>query len=141
MRPISYGMELRVGVKILLKNSRGEFLVLQKNSAKYPEMGSKWDIPGGRIDAGSTLEDNLKREVNEETGLQVAKITKLLAAQDIIKPEKEKHTVRLTYLGEADGEVKLSDEHTDFKWLPLSEIKKLEQIDRYLKEVLENFHG
>ena len=116
-------------------------MVLLRSKEKYPEVGGKWDIPGGRIDAGATLEDNLKREIKEETGLEVSTINKLLAAQDIIKPEKEKHTVRLTYLGEADGEVKLSDEHTDFKWLPLSEIKKLEPIDRYLKEVLENFHG
>ncbi len=129
-------MELRVGVKILLKNGRGEFLTLRKNSAKYPEIGSKWDIPGGRIDAGSTLEENLKREVREETGLEITKISQLLAAQDIIKPEKQKHTVRLTYLGEADGEVKLSDEHKDFKWLTIEEMKKLVPIGRYLKEVL-----
>jgi 8-oxo-dGTP diphosphatase len=133
-------MELRVGVKILLKNREGKYLVLARSQAKYPDVGMQWEIPGGRIDAGATLEENLKREVREETGLGVSTISELLAAQDILKPETGKHTVRLTYLGEVDGEVKLSDEHTDFKWLPLSEIKKLDPIDKYLKEVLENFH-
>ncbi|OGI92078.1 hypothetical protein A2933_02445 [Candidatus Nomurabacteria bacterium RIFCSPLOWO2_01_FULL_46_18] len=130
-------MELRVGVKILLKNKEGRYLALLRSKEKYPEVGGKWDVPGGRINAGSSLEENLKRETKEETGLEVSNITKLIAAQDILKPQKNKHTVRLTYMGEADGEVKLSEEHTDYKWVELNEIKKLEPIDKYLKEVLE----
>lgn len=127
-------MELRVGVKILLRNKEGKYLILCRSEEKYPEVGKKWDIPGGRIDAGVSLLENLKREVTEETGLQVESEPKLLAAQDIIK--KDKHVVRLTYAGEANGEAKLSDEHTDLKWLTLEEISKIPMLDRYLKEVL-----
>ena len=129
-------MELQVGVKILLKNKEGKYLMMLRSAIKYPDAGAKWEIPGGRIDSGSVLMDNLKREVLEETGLNFSGEAKLLAAQDIIKPHK--HIVRLTYTGEGSGEVKLSDEHTDFKWLTLEEVKKIEPIDPVLKEVLEN---
>ena len=127
-------MELQVGVKILLQNKEGKFLVLQRSKIKYPEVGAKWDIAGGRIDPDIRLLENLKREVMEETGLEIMGEPRLLAAQDILKPGK--HVVRLTYLGQTNGEVVLSDEHQDYKWLTLEEIKKLEPMDLYFREVL-----
>ena len=127
-------MELQVGVKILMKNNEGKYLMMLRSAIKYPEAGAKWEIPGGRIDPGSQLIDNLKREVKEETGLEIIGEQKLIAAQDILRPNK--HIVRLTYIGEGNGEVKLSDEHTEYKWLAPSEVIKLEPIDPILKEVL-----
>jgi 8-oxo-dGTP pyrophosphatase MutT (NUDIX family) len=61
-------MELQVGVKILLENKEGKYLLLRKSPEKYPEMGSKWEIVGGRIEPGQSLRENLKREVQEEIG-------------------------------------------------------------------------
>lgn len=130
-------MELQVGVKIILKNKEGKYLVILRSAVKYPEAGAKWEIAGGRIDPGTVLLENLKREVKEETGLEIISEPKLVTAQDIITHNK--HIVRLTYLGLADGEVKLSDEHTDYKWLSLEEISALDPIDKYLKEVLSKF--
>jgi 8-oxo-dGTP diphosphatase len=130
-------MELQVGVKILLKNKDGKYLVVCRSAEKYPEVGAKWDIVGGRINPGSSLIENLKREVLEETSLEVVGEPKLVTAQDILKTDK--HVVRLTYLGFADGEVKLSEEHSQYKWLSLEEISKLEPMDKYFKEILANF--
>jgi 8-oxo-dGTP pyrophosphatase MutT (NUDIX family) len=130
-------MELKVGVKILLKNKEGKHLILKRSAEKYPEAGSDlWDIAGGRIEPGSTLIDNLKREVLEETGLELIGEPSLVHAQDILRITG-KHVVRLTYIGEGDGEVILSDEHDDYKWLTFEEIIALEGLDNYLKEVLE----
>lgn len=133
-------MELQVGVKILLKNKDGKYLVICRSAEKYPEMGPKWGIAGGRINLGFSLMENLAREVLEETGLEITGEPKLITAQDILKIAG-KHIVRLTYLGFADGEVKLSDEHTEYKWLSLEEISKLEPIDKYFKEVLLSLNG
>lgn len=130
-------MDLQVGVKILLKNEYGKYLVVCRNPEKYPEVGAKWDIVGGRIDPGTSLVENLKREVMEETGLDIKYEPRLVTAQDILKPDK--HVVRLTYVGLADGEVKLSDEHSEFRWLTLPEISALEPMDKYFKEVLAHF--
>jgi 8-oxo-dGTP diphosphatase len=127
-------MDLQVGVKIFLKNKDGKYLVLLRSAEKYPGVGAKWDIPGGRIDAGTSLLGKLKREVTEETGLEITGEPRLITAQDILKTDK--HVVRLTYLGFADGEVKLSDEHSEYKWLLLEDVKNLEPMDRYFKEVL-----
>ena len=131
-------MELQVGVKILLKNKDGKYLIVRRSAEKYPEVGPKWDIVGGRINPGLSLIENLKREVKEETKLEIVGEPKLITAQDILKTDK--HVVRLTYTGNTDGKVKLSDEHEEYRWLNLEEIKKLEPMDKYFKEVLEKFY-
>lgn len=128
-------MDLQVGVKIVLKNTDGKYLVVLRSAEKYPEAGMQWEIVGGRINPGTSLIENLKREVREETGLEIKGELKLITAQDILKIHK--HIVRLTYTGFADGEVVLSDEHTDYKWLSLKEILNLEPIDKYTKDVFD----
>ncbi len=130
-------MELKVGVKIILRNKDGKHLVLRRSAEKYPEAGlDLWDIAGGRIEPGSTLIDNLKREIKEETGLDLIGEPDLIHAQDILRVTG-KHVVRLTYIGDGDGEIVLSDEHDDYKWLTIDELVQLEGLDNYLKEVLE----
>jgi 8-oxo-dGTP diphosphatase len=130
-------MELQVGVKIILQNKEGKYLLMLRSAVKYPEAGAKWEIAGGRINPGVPLVENLKREVKEETGLEITDEPRLLDAQDILRSHK--HIVRLTYSGSAHGEVRLSDEHTEYKWLSLNEISVLNPIDKYLKEVLNKF--
>lgn len=126
---------LQVGVKALLKNSQDKYLLLRRNPDKYPEAGATWDIVGGRIDAGRPLLDNLQREIREETGLELTSIPKLVAAQDILKIPG-KHVVRLTYIGEIEGEPVLDGDHTEFGWYTLEELKNLENLDSFLNEVL-----
>jgi len=131
-------IKLQVGVKALVKNSEGKYLILKRNPDKYPEVDELWDIPGGRIDRGMSLYDNLAREIKEETSLELMEGPKILAAQDILRIEG-KHVIRLTYLAEVEGEVKLGgDEHVEYKWLSLQELKELKSLDGYLKEILES---
>ena len=91
---------------------------------------------GGRIDPGSTLLDNLKREVKEEIGLGVIGEVRLLAAQDILRVPG-RHVVRLTYIGETEGKPILDEENKSYVWLTLSEMGKRENLDIYLKELVE----
>lgn len=128
-------MDLQVGVKILLKNSEGKYLLLRRAKEKYPDVKDGWDIPGGRINIDSDLLENLKREVLEETGLVLVGELRLVAAQDIMKPDK--HVVRLTYVGEGDGEIILSDEHDAFDWFSIEDLRRLEGCDHYLLELIE----
>ena len=134
-------MELQVGVKVLLKNKEGKYLFIRRSSEKYPEVGATWDIVGGRIDPGSLLLENLKREVKEEINLDLTDEPKLVAAQDILRVPG-RHVVRLTYTATIDGEPKLDDDHTEFKWFEKSELKNLENLDIYFKELLDKnlFH-
>lgn len=53
----------RVSLKAIIRNKKGEVLVVK-------EKGSKWSLPGGGIDHNESFEAGLKREIYEE-----AKIT------------------------------------------------------------------
>lgn len=128
-------MNLQVGVKVLLKNPEGKYLLMRRNPEKYPET-QKWDIPGGRIDPGTTLMENLAREVSEETGLAMTSEPRLVAAQDIFA-SADKHVVRLTYVGEAAGEPILSEEHGEFGWFSADEVRGLDPLDSYLKKLID----
>jgi|SRR3989304_8372150 len=132
-------MELQVGVKILLKNGEGKYLLVRRSLTKYPEVGDhQWDIVGGRIDPGFPLLDNLKREIKEEVGLDLTNEPRLVAAQDILRIPG-RHVIRLTYIGEIHGEPKLNlDEHSEYGWFTLEEIKNLQGLDLYFKEVLNS---
>lgn len=131
---------LQVGVKVILKNQKGEVLLLRRNPFKYPEIGPTWDIVGGRIDVGISLIENLKREVKEETGLILENEPKLLYAQDILNISRfpGRHVVRLTYIANISGEPVIDEESLEYKWVALSNLKDAEDLDRFLKEVVDN---
>ncbi len=131
------GMELQVGVKALLQNKSGKYLLVRRSSEKYPEVGAQWDIVGGRINPGTPLIDNLKREIKEEVNLDLVEAPKLIAAQDILRVPG-RHVVRLTYLGKIDGQPKLNDDHVECQWFALEEIKKLDALDIYFKALLDD---
>ncbi len=129
---------LQVGVKVLLKNKQCLYLLMRSNPKKYPEKGARWDIVGGRINAGSTLMENLKREVKEESDLDLTDEPQLMAAQDILRVPG-RHIVRLTYVGNNEGEPKIDEESTEYKWFTAEEIKALtyDELDIYFKELVE----
>lgn len=129
-------MELQVGVQVFLRNPEGKYLLLKRNWEKYKGVRGNWDIVGGRIEPGTPLLDNLKREIKEETGLDLASEPKLIAGQDILRLP-DRHVVRLTYLGEISGAPKLDEFRTEFGWFTLEEIKNLEDLDIYFKELME----
>jgi 8-oxo-dGTP pyrophosphatase MutT (NUDIX family) len=131
-------MELQVGVKVMLRNPDGKYLLMRRSGSEDIFQG-KWDIAGGRIETGSSLRENLAREVMEETGLTMTSEPRVIGAQDIFLPEQNRHVVRVTYTGTAEGEPKLSDEHTEYQWVTLAELKALtvDELDRYVKALLE----
>lgn len=130
-------IQLQVGVKALLKNKDGKYLIIRRNPVKYPEAPNRWDIVGGRITVGTSLFENLKREIKEETSLDLVEEPLLIAAQDILRVPG-RHVVRLTYVGVIDGEPELdTEENVEYKWVTLDEIKALPEMDIYFMELLD----
>ncbi|HEY1835758.1 MAG TPA: NUDIX hydrolase [Candidatus Saccharimonadales bacterium] len=130
-------MKLQVGVKAILKNSKGLYLLIQRSKPLDGDI--KWDIPGGRIgrfDPSERLEDALNRELREEIGAEPEGPIRLIMAQDIIPPDANLHVVRLTYTARFNKDVILSEEHQDFRWVTKEEALRL-NIDPYLRKPLE----
>jgi ADP-ribose pyrophosphatase YjhB (NUDIX family) len=60
--------QITVGVAAVVWNRDGQFLLIRRT--KEPRRG-QWSLPGGRLELGETLEEGARREVREETGLEV----------------------------------------------------------------------
>ncbi|MCR4260856.1 MAG: NUDIX hydrolase [Candidatus Colwellbacteria bacterium] len=41
-----------------------------------PQLSGKWELPGGGLDFGEDIQDGLKREIEEESGIKVSKVSK-----------------------------------------------------------------
>lgn len=58
----------RIGVGGVVFNRAGEVLLIRRGKA--PALGL-WSVPGGRLEPGESLVDGCRREVLEETGVEV----------------------------------------------------------------------
>ena len=59
---------------LILENEKGEILLVKR---KFNPKKNFWDLPGGFIKLKETLEESVKREVKEELGINVKKMTYL----------------------------------------------------------------
>ncbi|GAA0497462.1 8-oxo-dGTP diphosphatase MutT [Tatumella terrea] len=59
---------LQVAVGIIRDPQRGIFLARRSSSS---HMANKWEFPGGKIEKDETADQALKRELMEETGIEV----------------------------------------------------------------------
>ncbi|WP_280427828.1 NUDIX hydrolase [Nocardia brasiliensis] len=61
---------------VLLAECGGNWHVLLIERAKEPHQG-KWALPGGHVDAGESFTAAARRELREETGLEVIRLERL----------------------------------------------------------------
>ena len=89
----------------------------------------KWELPGGKVDPGEFFDEALIREFKEETCLDVNIESLFETVQDEFISRRTNQpisTVQLMMnLEIIDGEVQISDEHDDFKWVSIEELKEL----------------
>jgi ADP-ribose pyrophosphatase YjhB (NUDIX family) len=105
-----------VAVGGLIENEEGKLLMV-----KSPDRG--WEIPGGQVEAGEALTDALKREVKEETGIDI-EVGDLKAIHSNISKRFQPDGVSpigsiisLGFTGKAvSGELTTSDESLEVDW-------------------------
>lgn len=120
-------------VGALVVNAKGDVLIVRSHKWK-----NKFTVPGGHIELGERAEDAIKREVLEETGLDVEPV-KLLLVQQAVYPEdyyKHEHFVFMDYLcNTTSSEVKLDGtELQESTWVKPEDALKLD-----LEEYTRNF--
>jgi len=122
-------------VGALIVNDDGKVLLCE--SHKWPNI---YTVPGGHVELGETFEEALKREIEEEVGLDV-KVEELLSIQQVIYPKefwKKAHFVFLDFLCRAEGAQAVKIDENEIQntlWVYPKEALSL-NIDRYLRHFL-----
>lgn len=128
---------LMVGAAILVVDAQDRLLMMKRSDSGC------WGIPGGSTEPGEVVEDAAKRETVEEVNLQVGEMSLFgvfSGPQLYYKYPNgdEVYNVTIAYLShDWSGEIKLNDEHTEWRWFPAHEIP--ENISPPITPVLEQF--
>ena len=114
--------ELSSGIVLFYKeNNHIEYLLLKHSQGH-------WAFPKGHVESEESLQETALRETKEETGLEIdlndkfrKQITYFFKSKDVIISKDV-----IFFLAQSKNmKVILSEEHTDFKWLPFSKALRL----------------
>jgi phosphoglycolate phosphatase-like HAD superfamily hydrolase/ADP-ribose pyrophosphatase YjhB (NUDIX family) len=107
-------------VGALIYNNDGNVLMVRTH--KWSDL---WGIPGGKIKWGEASEDALRREIKEETDLEISDIDFVLVQDCIHSKEfyRDAHFILLNYTCRrvAGPRVKLNEEAREFRWVKSEE--------------------
>ena len=108
-------------------------ILILKRHPKSRNNPHKWEFPGGKVDPGEFFDVALIREFKEETNLDVKIESLFEVVQDEFISRRTNQpisTVQLMMnLEIIRGEVQISDEHEDYKWVSKEELKDLYDKD------------
>ncbi len=125
----------------------GKYLIVLR-SPKKKAFPNRWTLPGGGLETDDyigkpkttidawyyVVEDSLRREVKEETNLEVDNITYLLSLS-FIRTDGIPVCCLSYFCDYKSGEVKLDDENIDYKWVDLEEANNYDLVEGILEEI------
>lgn len=102
-----------LSIKALLRDGQGRCLLLRR-SATCKNNAGKWELPGGKLDPGEDFDAGLRREVREETGLDIELERPF---ESTMSDLTGRQVVYLVMLADAKTtNVQLSHEHDSYQW-------------------------
>jgi ADP-ribose pyrophosphatase YjhB (NUDIX family) len=104
-----------------------------------------WSLPGGALETGETLHEGIRREVLEETGLQVIPVEMFEIFERIIRDDDgrpEYHYVLMDYVCEvAGGALQAGDDVSKVEWFEKEALHDLRLTEGTLGVILKAFEG
>lgn len=128
---------LLVGSGILILDEQNRLLMMKRHDNQC------WGFPGGAAELGEVIEEAARRETREETNLEIGALSLfgVFSGPDLYYKYPngdEVYNVTIVYLSyDWHGEVKLNEEHTEWRWFVAAEIP--ENISPPITLVIEQF--
>ncbi len=115
-----------VGVSGVVFNSEGDVLLIRRG--KSPAFG-QWSVPGGKLEPGESLAEACRREIKEETGLDV----ELKAIIAVVERRIENfHYVIIDFLAipasDCSRQPVPQSDAIEARWVKLDELQQLELV-------------
>ena len=120
-------MDSKQVAKAIILDGEYHFLILATDN--NPQFEGHWDLPGGHVMINENVVDGLIREVWEETGLIIRNPEELYA----------KGTTTFFAVDLPAGEIRLSTEHKDHKFISIDQLDDYRISDKF-KEAIRRAH-
>ena len=142
----NFGLELKFSQELVDYSDvlvmDGDKVLMLKRTDNDEFEPSKWGLAGGKIDEGESAQEAGARELMEETGLTYSEIKPV----DVIENEDGTTTnYFIVDFQDYEGEVKISEEHVEYKFFSIDELEELpvimgqnERFTHLLKSVINN---
>lgn len=116
-----------VGIKgVIVRDGK---VLLVRTDPEHESRGARWEMPGGRMEANESIDDALRRELQEEVpNIQNIQVHEILGAHRVHKDIKDSHGLILIYFrveATFPGDPALSEEHLEWKWADEAMVKEL----------------
>ena len=89
---------IMIGAGAVIEDEAGRILLVKHRPERGGYWQGKWICPGGRLEPGETIQEAIKREVKEETQLDISLVAPLHPFDRIVRSEDGKVTLHVIYI-------------------------------------------
>ncbi|MHC1581840.1 MAG: NUDIX hydrolase [Candidatus Syntropharchaeia archaeon] len=132
--------QITVAVGAIVENDKGEILLVRH----VPERGGFWQgkfiFPGGKLEVGERIKEGIKREVKEETHLDIELISPIEPFERIVRSQNgvKLHVIYIDYIAKVvGGELKPDSDIGEAIWVNKKEILKIKDLHEDTRKLLE----
>lgn len=123
------------GIAALLHHPGSDAYLVLRRAASRDAGGGEWEAVTGRVEQGESFEAAMRREVREELGVDVTPDFIISTAhfyRGTAQPENELLAVQYACTLDDRDAIRVSDEHSEARWLTAAEIFALLPPEHWL---------
>ena len=122
--------QILVAVGAIVQDDKDRILLVRHKKERGGYWQGKWICPGGGLELGEQIKDGIKREVKEETNLEIELVKPLVPFERIVTTNKETslHAIYIDYIARlVSGELKPNSDVGEALWVEKKDIPKMWQ--------------
>lgn len=127
---------MKITAVVGIVQHKDTILIGKKKTSKNHPMSNQWHIPGGKVEVNETPTQALRREIREETSIDITDI------QEIQTTKHDTHIIQWYLCTAKNTSITASDDLINAQFVKRSEVKKYcsnESIRRWPQKVHEYF--
>jgi len=130
-----------VAVGAVIEDGKGRILLVRHKPERGGFWQGKWICPGGELEMGEEIGSGIKREIKEETNLEIDLVKPLTPFDRIVKSAEgvNLHVVYIDYVANlVGGELEVGSDVGEALWVEKDKLGSLwEELHEDTKKLLE----
>lgn len=125
--------QIRFVASAIIQNENDEILLLQRSTKS--SFSGFWQLPEGKLEEGEKPQEALERELKEEIGVETVSLELLAVKATPLEAKGIKYLAfRIIFNAKIKtNEIKLSNEHINYRWVKKKEVKDMKLLPGILE--------